>query len=501
MSARRQQQAPIATDGHGQRLSPIDSSFLRIETDRALMHIGWSAVFSVPAGGDRPSLDALRRRAAGRLHWVPRCRQRLAPSPLGPLGEPRWVDDERFDIAHHVVDLTGPGHAVSQESFARLRDGVLSEPLDRSRPLWQIVLVPRLEDGRVGVIGRVHHAMADGTAALVVATLLLDSDTAAEDDAADAAAWVPRPAPGVARWAADPLLDGTRLAGSALSHAVRAVRHPRASARDGLEGLTRVARALHEDVLPPAAADSSLNGANGPRRTLVGCRLPLEDMRRARTDGVTTNDVALALAAGALRRLALEHDEEPTPLKAMIPVSVRRPHEFAELGNRISQVMVWLPLDEASPRARLAHIRAQTLHFKHTHRPEGHRTILSGLGLLQGAARDVVLRAVAAPRSYNVVVSNVRGPSTPLHLFGARLDELYPVVPIGYDHALAIGMVSHAGHLHLGLHADPDVLPQVTRLPELLARELRALAGPSVPWSLEQALAAALREPVPVPSR
>src|ERR671931_226384 len=136
----------------GRRLSPVDGAFLRLESAQSHMHVGFSGVFAAPSGRPRPSVEALRERAAGRLHEVPWCRWRLDPAPLG-LSEPRWIDDVRFDLAAHIVALTQPEDRVSYASFEALRSTVLSAPLDRSRPLWQIFLVPRLEDGRVGAVG------------------------------------------------------------------------------------------------------------------------------------------------------------------------------------------------------------------------------------------------------------------------------------------------------------------------------------------------------------
>src|SRR3954454_21967711 len=161
---------------HGRRLSPLDGSFLRLESPHSHMHVGFSAVFAAPSGRARPSVEALRERAAGRLHEVPWCRWRLDPAPLG-LSEPRWVDDVRFDLTAHIVALTPPDDRVSYASFEALRSTVLSAPLDRARPLWQIFLVPQLEDGRVGMIGKIHHALVDGLAALQIVSLILDAES------------------------------------------------------------------------------------------------------------------------------------------------------------------------------------------------------------------------------------------------------------------------------------------------------------------------------------
>ncbi|HUR84500.1 MAG TPA: wax ester/triacylglycerol synthase family O-acyltransferase [Solirubrobacteraceae bacterium] len=450
------------------RLTPIDASFLHLESARTHMNVGWSAMGTLPAGAARPTLEALRARVHGRLRWVPRCRQRLRFHPLG-LGDPHWVDDPGFDLAAHVVALGEPGEALSPRRFAQLRDELLSVPLDRARPLWQIALAPLLEDGRIGVVGRVHHAMADGAAALQVAALGLDADGA--DDAGGDEPWRPEPAPSPALRAVDPLLHGAEMAAQAAGDAARAAMRPRSSARTVLRDAQRVVGALTEDLLP-RAPESQLNHDLGPRRTLISHREALDDLRAA-GDG-TLNDVALTVVAGALRALALERGLPAQPLKALVPVDTRGPHERGALGNHVSLAAVWLPLHLGSPAARLAHVRTATSRFKRAGRPAGVGAVIAGLGLLPSGLRGAMLRA-ASVGSFNLTVSNIPGPRRPLHMLGAELDEIYPVVPVAEDQALSIGMLRYHRHLHFGLHADPEALPHATRLPALIAAEVRAL--------------------------
>ena len=466
-------------DGHGERMSAIDASFLTLESPEAHMHVGWSAICSVPTGGVRPTVEALRTRVARRLQWAPRCRQRLLFAPLG-LGDPRWVDDPEFDLAAHVVTLGDPdGAAVSPERFAELRDAFLSQPLVRTRPLWQIALVPRLTDGRLGLVGRVHHAMADGASALGVATLLLDVDGGGPAPAPES--WAAEAAPSAARFALDPLLDGAEVATGAARGVAQAALRPRASVRAALSGARRVALSLSEDMLP-RAPDSQLNLTLGPRRALTGYRAPLDELRAVNATGAgTLNDVGLAVVAGALRTLALDRGEPTEPLKAMIPVDVRGAHERGGLGNRVSAAAVWLPLQLGSAAARLAWVSAQTARFKRAQRPAGTEALLAGVGLLPSPLRGPVLRAGASPRAFNLTISNIPGPREALFMLGARVDEIYPVVPIAEKHALAIGMLSYEGQLHFGLHADPDALPNATDLPALLADEVAALSKPTRP--------------------
>src|SRR4051794_20161172 len=164
------------------------------------MHVGFSAVFAAPVGRARPTVEALRERAAGRPHGGPWCRWRLEPAPLG-LTEPRWVDDTDFDLTAHIVTLTQPDDPISSAGFEALRSRVLSAPLDRSRPLWQISLVPQLEDGRVGMVGKIHHSLVDGLAALQIVNLILDPEPDAVSQ--PPAPWEPRGHPGRIGWARD----------------------------------------------------------------------------------------------------------------------------------------------------------------------------------------------------------------------------------------------------------------------------------------------------------
>lgn len=460
----------MSDHGHGERLSAIDASFLQLESSSAHMHVAWSAILSPPENAEPPTIGALRERVAARLAWVPRCRQRLLPAPLG-LGEPRWVDDGDFDVAHHVIEVGDRGEPMSYESFGAIRDALLSMPLDRTRPLWQIALVPRLSDGRQAVVGRVHHALADGAAALQVAMLTVD--IAATPETAPAP-WRAQPAPSALERLLNPFVHGAELTSRAARDVARACEHPRAAARSVVRDAGRMAQALAEDLLP-SAPDSPLNGTLGPRRALVQHRVSLDRLGAiTRATDATRNDAGLAAVAGALRALAREQGLEPEPLKALVPVNVRRAHEYGTLGNRVSMTSVWLPLHVTTAGARLAHVHEQTARFKRSERSEGAQAVMSGLSLLPGPLRAPVLRAVA-PNRFNLTISSVPGPREALFMHGARIDEIYPVIPMAEEQTLSIGMLAYDGHLHFGLYSDPDALPQATRLAALIEDELDAL--------------------------
>ena len=282
------------------QLSPLDGSFLRLDTPQAHMHVGFSAVFSAPGdGAARPTLEALRERVARRLPGVPWCRWRLQDAPLG-LSEPRWVEDPDFDLDAHVIGLTGPEDAVSLEAFEALRDSLLSAPLDRSRPLWQVALIPQLEDGRVGMIGKIHHSLVDGFAALQLVALApgLRDEGDSRTATLDAEAPPDSSDPPVRK---DPLCMGCRRAPANRGRGTR--RGPR-----GRSGGPSAA----SQVSPPPSRRSAawhrpcaricyrrrplrLNVPIGARRTLASYRAPRAQLRDARSRGGTLNDVGLAL--------------------------------------------------------------------------------------------------------------------------------------------------------------------------------------------------------------
>lgn len=459
-------------EDHGRRLSAVDGSFLRLESPQSHMHVGFSAVFEAPEDRPRPSAAALRERAAGRLHEVPWCRWRLDDAPLG-LSEPRWIDDADFDLAAHILELTPPDDKVSYASFEALRSVVLSAPLDRSRPLWQILLVPQLEDGRVGMVGKIHHALVDGLAALEIVSLILDSEP--EVASQPPVRWVPRGRPGPLGWALDAVTRTLDDGVGALRAGAHAVTHPETTVNSIVRSAKRLLGAVAEDVLP-SAPQSSLNATIGARRTLVGHHARRDELRAARRGGGTLNDVGLTAVAGALRTLVLRNGEPPPaePLKAMVPVSMRRLGD-GTAGNQISMVFIPLPVHLASPRERLQFVREQTELLKHTDRPAGTQTLYQAAGLLPTPLRSPVAKAMATARQFNLTVSQSPAPRGSLYLLGCELAEVYSVVPIAQGHALAIGMVRYRQELFFGCYADPDALPEVRELPGLIDAELKAL--------------------------
>jgi diacylglycerol O-acyltransferase / wax synthase len=454
------------------QLSALDAAFLRLETPSSHMHVAWVALFRPHPTRPRPTAEALRSSIAGRLRHLPRCRQRLVYPP-GGLGEPFWVDDPSFDIARHVIAPTGPDEAVALASFDRLVDALLSEPLDRSRPLWQFTLVPRLDDGRIGLVCRLHHAMVDGVAAIELGSILFDASADATVGEFDD--WTAADPPDAAALTTAAVRSQLDLARRSLGVVGRAAREPRRTAGTLAGKLARVLASVREDVLSPAPP-SYLNTPTGAARRLVRFPATASDVLAVkRAAGVTFNDVCVAVVAGTLRELAVARFESPVPLRAAVPVSLRPGDDRETTGNRIAFAFAELPADAETPRERLVRVHEQTQRFKRAGRADAAELATSAIAFVPPPLKAPLARFAAGGRFFNVVVSNVPGPRTPFYLLGATVDEGYPVAPLAEDHALAIAFFSYGDGVYFGCLADPHALPDVDELPRLLEAELEAL--------------------------
>src|SRR4051812_29526478 len=484
-----------------ERLTPLDASFLHTETSSAHMHVAWKGRFRPGPGRPPITLARVSAQVASRLGGAPRFRMRLA-FPVGGFGAPGWGDAEGFDLRRHVGALGGGDEGLARGEFDARADAALSRPLDRSHPLWEIHLAPRLEDGSVGLVMKIHHAMVDGKSALAVALLLLDLDPDAPEPTPSLGGRPGDRAPGPARLAVEALVEAGAEPLRALGRAARAAGSP-----PRLGGtLRRAALAVGEDVAR-AAPSSFLNPAIGPRRTLVGHTVGVERLLAVKRGwGGSLNDVALAVVAGALRQLALLRGVAPAPVKVMVPVSRRGEDEAAAMGNRIAFVFITLPVHLRDPLARLRATCEETAAFKESERASGGEALMQGLGMLPPALQAPVARYAASARMYNLVVSNVPGPRVPVYLLGAECVEVLPAIPLSEGHALSLGVFTLRDRVCFGAYADPEALPQVGELPAALhvaTLELSAIAAqPSQPQRIPRAAAGAttIPRPIAVPS-
>jgi WS/DGAT/MGAT family acyltransferase len=439
------------------------------------VHVGGTIVLE----GDPPAFDALLEHVERRLSLVPRFRQKVTAVPLR-VEKPVWADDPAFDLRWHVRHsaLPAPG---SMEQLRDLVGRVMSQPLDFGRPLWQLYLIEGLEGGRHAFISKTHHALVDGVAAVDVGTILLDASPEGGEIQVPEEPWDPdSPSPAMlfANAASERIRGPLRAARKAARTAISAPLDTASSVRRTAEGFAGLA------ARGPAAPETFLNREIGRDRRVAFVKTDLALLKSARGDtGATVNDVILAIAAGSLRRL-FERRGEPLPehIVALVPVSIRRPDEDLELGNRIATILVRLPVSEADPAERLRAVHDETARLKESEQARAASLIVEATGWAPPTINRVISGALARPLTWNLVVSNVPGPQMPFYLLGSRLLEIYPFVPLSpQGRALSIGALSYDGGVFFGLAGDRDVLRDIDGLAsdmeEALADQLAAVAG------------------------
>jgi diacylglycerol O-acyltransferase / wax synthase len=421
-----------------------------------------------PAG--RLRIEAVRGAIASRLHLVPRFRQ-VVHVPRRGLGGPLWVDAPSFDLNHHVRVLPLPadtGEAELLVAIERLR----RQRLDPSRPLWELWLLSGLPNNQIALFVRLHHAIADGMAAMATISALLD--TVPDAPTAAAPPWTPRPSPSARKLLADNLLGHLgRLTG-----ALSALARPRTT----LRRLRAAWPAIRELLAEKPAPKTSLDRMVGPNRTLALVRTTLEAVKEvAHRHGGTVNDVLLAATAGGLRALLRRRGEpvQDTTVRIYVPVSLRLRGGLRgpQQGNLIAQMAVPLPLGRSEPGRRLERIAAETAKRKAKAR--------TSLGTLFGGriVRRLLLAAVMRQR-VNATTADIPGPEVPLYLAGARMLEVFPLLPLIANEPLGVGALSYAGRFAIGVVADRDAYPDLDAFAAGMREELHALGVPTHPMSI-----------------
>ena len=403
-------------------------------------------------GDGRVRIEAVRRRLEPRLQLVPRFRQLLLRPRFG-LGWPLWVDAPSFDIADHVRVRTVAAPGGEAELLQACEE--LARPrFDPTRPLWELWLLPGLPERRVGAFLKLHHALADGAAAMAAFGALLD--VTADTPSPVALPWRPAPAPTTAAL----LRDNFGRRWQELGRGWAGITHPGRT----LRAARRTLPAWREVLTEGRAPHTSLNRPVGTDRRLMLVRSRLDVARQvAHAHGAKVNDVVLAAVAGGLRELLAGRGEDVRGLtqRAMVTISDHQEQAGQAQGNKPGWMMVPLPLGEADPVRRLATIAAETAARKHNARLE------AGSGIFRFVAgQRVWYRQFPKQRSVNLVVTNVPGPPVPLHLAGARLLEVFPVMPVMGNLTLVVGVLSYAGQLNITAVADRAGCPDV----ELFAR-------------------------------
>jgi diacylglycerol O-acyltransferase len=492
----------LGGDDDVELLRPQDAFFLYTENENVQQHVGGLAILDPsprPGGALRP--DDLTELLGRRLHRLPRFRQRLAVPPLR-LARAAWVDDDAFDLDWHVrrSPLPAPG---TRDQLCALVEAVMAEPLDRSRPLWELYLVDGLEDGSQAVLLKLHHAIADGLGALNVAHHLLGLAggnsggvlrrlRAATEPAQpeEGPAWHPVPPPSrgrlfwrtLGRQAAAPW----RALGGAL---VRTGRHPARSFRRAGEivaGMWQLARAGN-------APSCSLTRPVGPRRRILLTEVPLERVKKIRGKlGGSINDIVLTLVAEGLHGLLELRGERQGTVRVMVPVAVRPPGQAAAPGTWTSALSVDVPVGVMHPAERLAAVRALTRRAKRSHQALGATFLMQ----MVGAWAPAWLHARAARFAYrgrwfSLIVTTLRGMAAAVDLAGAPVVAAYPLMPLAADVSLTAAALTWGDRLTIGVTADAGAIPDLelvcAALLEAADRLYRAASDPDA-WHARHAM-------------
>jgi diacylglycerol O-acyltransferase len=442
-----------------ERLSPLDAFFLFIEDGRTHMHIASCSVFEGPA----PPYERVAAAIAGKLALAPRHRQVARFVPL-QLGRPVWADDPHFRLEYHLRH-TALAPKGDDRELKDLMGRLMSQELDRHRPLWKAWMVEGLENGRWALIMKIHHCMADGISGTDLLAVILDRER--ETPTMDADVWKPAPEP-----------SGLRLVFDAMSRlllipyeGLRSVQQVAKAPRQALSRLLDMADGMlsYARCIPPTRPNSLVGGI-GPHRRWTWTSAALDDVKTIeRTFGGTVNDVIIAAVTGGLRALLLSRGEatDGLVLRTLIPVSVRPEDEWGVGDNRVSAMFADLPVGIDDPVERLVAIREQMEMLKGSNQAtagEGLTALATlappaGLAFAERSAMRLLRRV--PQHTINTVITNVPGPDFPLYLAGREMLELLPFVPVIYGMRVGVAIVSYNGTVSFGVTGDYDTMPDI----------------------------------------
>ena len=468
-----------------QQLTGLDSAFLYLETPNAPMQIGGLSIVAAETPRGTLDLEMLRDLLASRIHVSRTFTQRLVGVPL-KLGNPYWTEDQEFDLDRHLqrTQLPEPG---GWKQLSALMAWEFSQPMDRDRPLWELLLVEGLDTvdgippGSLGLISKIHHAAIDGVSGSEIMSALYDP-TPEPREMAPAPPQQPAAAPsktGLLKESGRHLLQVPRALSATVGETVKGV------VKSGAAwGLKRV----KPPPLPFTAPRSRLNVPVSHERTWSAAILSLERIKAIRTafaGEATINDVVLTVCAGALRRYLLEKDDLPAkPLVAMVPISVRAEDERGAMGNRVSAMLVSLATDIDDPRERLRRVHQGAADSKIHHQAIGARTLTDVSRFipfgLAGAAARLYTRAHLAEKHrpiFNLVITNVPGPQIPLYVAGAKLLAHIGAAPLFDGMGLILPIFSYNGSLAIGATSCREVMPDVDVFTGYLGDALDDLAA------------------------
>ncbi len=446
-----------------ERLSAMDRFFVDVESASEHMHVAAVMLFeSAPllGAGDGVDCDRIRNYIASRLHLIPRYRQRLVHVPL--TGQPVWVDDEHLNMHYHVrhTALPKPGDLGQ---LKRLAARVMSQKLDRGKPLWELWMVEGVEGGRCALISKTHHCMIDGVSGVDLMTVLFSISPEATHH--DVPTWNPRVNPSRSRLLFDEAARRVTQPLDLVTSGRRLIADPSGACASVSDAVAGVRQSLGAGFA--AASATPLNRPIGGHRRFDWVTFDLARVKQVkRALGGTVNDVVLATVAAAIGKFlelrgVSPRQQQEMDFRAFCPVSVRDPSERGTLGNRVSGMIASLPIGERDPSVRMARVRETTERLKSSKQALGAEVLAAVSEWTLPTLLTLAARLATRSRAYNLIVTNVPGPQIPVYLLGARLLEAFPLVPLFSNQALGIALFSYDGKLCWGFNADWDLMPDL----------------------------------------
>jgi diacylglycerol O-acyltransferase len=463
-------QAPVLS----QRLSGIDAAFLYLERKEIPLHIAAVCILEgpVPFGEFVAAIES-------KLHLIPRYRQVVVAPPFN-LGYPTFEDDPHFDIHQHIfrVKLPAPGGEAELEELV---SHLLSQVMDRGKPLWDVHVIDGLKDGRGALLTRVHHSLADGISGASLMKVMMDP-TPAGSRALRKRRAAPAPARRPERSLADVLASAVH---TSLQSMIAAEEVMLDFAQSLASEQTQEAFQKLVKLLPELTASSERLPFNKPctgDRRFCWAEFDLGEAQAVRTAlGGTVNDVILSVVTRAVSRYMEFHGDatEGRFIRMVCPVNVRR-DQGESMGNQITFLPVALPLDIADPAEMLHAVSERTEIMKNARAAHLAALLASWIGAAPPPLQSAFwwgLPMLPLPFAVlNMICTNVPGPPEPLYAAGKRLLSLYPHVPTGYELGVNCAVTSYDGKLQFGFTADAHVVADADRLRDFLNVSFEELA-------------------------
>ena len=433
-----------------ERMTVADAQFLGLEDGVHHMHLASIGIFDGPP----PSYDDILAYVATLLPRVPRYRRKIRHVPFD-LQRPVWVDDGHFNIRYHLRHsaLPDPG---SNEQLRILMGRLMSQQLDRTKPLWELWIVENLTGGRRALVSKVHQAVVDGIEGSDILTLMLTREPYTAG--LEAEPWNPRPEPSDL----DLVLDAGRDLATSPMEQYRAVTGVFDRPRQAMEQMSQSLYQLSA-LAPPERAAGSLTGPLGPHRRWHDVRVPLSSVKRIRSAlHGSVNDVVLAAIAHGFRMLLLHRGEtvERRYVRTFVPVSVHSTDDQDEYDNSVSATFTDLPVGVDHPLDALELITRQLERLKDTDQAVAGEilTSLSGFSppLLLALGTRAATSAVGELEGIHTISANLPGPQTTLYLLDRPMVEAYPYLPLRTELRLAVAAFSYNHQLFFGLTGDYD---------------------------------------------